>query len=37
MKGCSDNELDKDSINARLQQLAQIATEDEIFYMLEKN
>ena len=37
MKGCSHKELEKKTINHRPQQLAYIATQDEIFYMVEKN
>ena len=37
MKGCSHKELDKTTINNRPQQLAYIATKDEIFYMFEKH
>ena len=36
MKGCSDKELDKKPINNRPQQLAYIATQDDIFYTFEK-
>ena len=37
MKGCSHNELDKDNYQQETQRLAQIANQDEIFYMFEKN
>ena len=37
MKGCSHKELDKRTINNRPQQLAYSATQDEVFYMFEKN
>ena len=37
MKGCSHKEFVKKTINNRPQQLAYIATQDEIFYMFEKN
>ena len=37
MKGCSHKELEKTTVNNRPQQLTYIATQDEIFYMFEKN
>ena len=37
MKSCSHKELDKTTINNGPQQLAYIATQDEIFYMSEKS
>ena len=37
MKGCSHKELDKESYHNRPQQLTFNATQDEIFYILEKN